>query len=117
MHIFTTDHPLSSRETQMPSAAVAAIVALALTPFVLVRLYEFAIRHIGAEAVPFPQPWLALGVGSVVAFSASFVCALPVVCLFRRFTQRPNHALQRTRPSRHCCNRGFPWAGSLSLGR
>ena len=26
-------------------------------------------------------------------------------------------ALLRTRPSRHCCNRGVPWAGSLSLGR
>jgi hypothetical protein len=31
--------------------------------------------------------------------------------------QWPNHALQRTRPSHHCCNRGVPWAGSLSLGR
>src|SRR5438045_1158641 len=42
--------------------------------------------------------------------------------------RRPNHALQRTRPSstlrsaatedgRHGCNRGVPWAGSLSLGR
>ena len=30
---------------------------------------------------------------------------------------RPNHALQRTRPSRYCCNRGVSWAGSLSLGR
>ena len=29
----------------------------------------------------------------------------------------PNHALQRTRPSRYCCNRGVSWAGSLSLGR
>jgi len=29
----------------------------------------------------------------------------------------PNHALQRTRPSHHCCNRGVPRAGSLSLGR
>ena len=28
-----------------------------------------------------------------------------------------NHALQRTRPSHHCCNRGVSWAGSLSLGR
>ena len=28
-----------------------------------------------------------------------------------------NHALQRTRPSHHCCNRGVPRAGSLSLGR
>ncbi len=28
-----------------------------------------------------------------------------------------NHALQRTRPSRYCCNRSVSWAGSLSLGR
>ena len=30
---------------------------------------------------------------------------------------RPNHALQRTRPSRSGCHRGVPRAGSLSLGR
>jgi hypothetical protein len=29
----------------------------------------------------------------------------------------PNHALQRTRPSRHCCNRASSWAGSLSFCR
>ena len=29
----------------------------------------------------------------------------------------PNHALQRTRPSRSGCNRTPSWAGSLSLGR
>jgi hypothetical protein len=29
----------------------------------------------------------------------------------------PNHALQRTRPSRSGCNLGRSWAGSLSLGR
>jgi hypothetical protein len=32
-------------------------------------------------------------------------------------TARPNHALQRTRLVRYCCNRRVPWAGSLSLGR
>ena len=32
-------------------------------------------------------------------------------------TTRPNHALQRTRPSHHCGHRGVPRAGSLSLGR
>jgi hypothetical protein len=32
-------------------------------------------------------------------------------------TVTPNHALQRTRPSRHGCNRGLPRAGLLSLGR
>jgi len=30
---------------------------------------------------------------------------------------RPNHALQRTRPSRPGCNPTPSWAGSLSLGR
>ena len=32
-------------------------------------------------------------------------------------TVMPNHALQRTRPSRSGCNPHVPWAGSLSLGR
>jgi hypothetical protein len=32
-------------------------------------------------------------------------------------TVRPNHALQRTRPSRYCSNPRVPCAGSLSLGR
>jgi hypothetical protein len=36
---------------------------------------------------------------------------------FGRSSTRSNHALRRTRPSRHCCNRGVPWAGLLSLGR
>jgi hypothetical protein len=31
--------------------------------------------------------------------------------------ETPNHALQRTRPSRRGCNRSVPWTGSLSLGR
>ena len=35
--------------------------------------------------------------------------------IYHRMT--PNHALQRTRPSRSGCNRRVPWAGSLSLGR
>lgn len=29
----------------------------------------------------------------------------------------PNHAMQRTRPSRSGCNRGLPWVRLLSLGR
>ena len=32
-------------------------------------------------------------------------------------TDAPNHALQRTRPSRPGCNRTLSRAGSLSLGR
>ncbi|MDB6137623.1 MAG: hypothetical protein JWO94_695 [Verrucomicrobiaceae bacterium] len=37
--------------------------------------------------------------------------------LFQHMTTSPNHALQRTRPSRHCCNRGASRAGALSLVR
>jgi hypothetical protein len=32
-------------------------------------------------------------------------------------TLMPNHALQRTRLVRYCCNPCVPRAGSLSLGR
>ena len=32
-------------------------------------------------------------------------------------TMPPNHALQRTRPSRSGCHPRLPRAGSLSLGR
>ena len=35
----------------------------------------------------------------------------------RAVMKSPNHALQRTRPSHHCCNPCLPPAGSLSLGR
>ena len=42
---------------------------------------------------------------------------LKVVSLKPRKGTWPNHALQRTRPSRPGCNRGVPRAGSLSLGR
>ncbi len=42
---------------------------------------------------------------------------LRALILFRLRDERPNHALQRTRPGRSGCNRAVPWAGSLSLGR
>ena len=38
-----------------------------------------------------------------------------MICQFRH--TRPNHALQRTRPSARGCNQTPLWAGSLSLGR
>ena len=36
---------------------------------------------------------------------------------FIKMTTPPNHALQRTRPSRCGFKRHLLWAGSLSLGR
>ena len=35
----------------------------------------------------------------------------------RRTAAGFNHTLRLTRPSRYCCNRCVPWAGSLNLGR
>jgi len=37
--------------------------------------------------------------------------------LARLRLNKPNHLLQRIRRERRGCNRGVPWAGSLSLGR
>ena len=37
--------------------------------------------------------------------------------MVRDSTRRPNHALQRTAASHHCCNRRASWPPSLSLGR
>jgi hypothetical protein len=88
VNIFTTDHPMSSRESQihplLRSAAIASLVAVVLTPFSLVQLYEFAMRNIGAEPLPFPDRWLAFGVASAVSFAASFACAFIVVLVCRR---------------------------------
>ena len=64
------------------------ILALILTPFILYRLYLYAISDIGAEPNPFPQPWWALLWGSAIAFVLSLFAALPVVFLFRLFVQR-----------------------------
>ncbi len=57
--------------------------ALILTPFVLVRLYKYAISDIGAEPNPFPAPGWALFVGCAVAFTLSVICAFPFVLAFR----------------------------------
>ena len=49
--------------------------------------------------------------------SRSFACADDPQAFCMIFTLWPNHALQRTRPSRPGCNPRVPGAGSLSLGR
>jgi hypothetical protein len=40
-----------------------------------------------------------------------------MVAQYVEYRVPPNHALQRTRPSRSGCNRSVLWAGSLSLSR
>jgi hypothetical protein len=95
MNPFTTDHPLASRSTwfnaqdhpRLSFVCNTSILALILTPFVLQRLYDYAISDIGAEPNPFPQPWWALFWGSVIAFVISIVCAFSVVWLYRLFAR------------------------------
>lgn len=88
MNIFTTDHPMSSRESETRplwrNVALASFLALMFTPWVLDGLYEFAMRDLGAEPVPFPNPWLALGVGTAVSFVASFLGAFTIALVCRR---------------------------------
>ena len=60
-----------------------------------------------------------LGVSSCASCFGDFDGALTDSTAYSMSTPRkwPNHALQRTRPSRSGCNHSVPWAGSLSLGR
>lgn len=95
MNIFTTEHPLdcvpSWHDTKahplLSFVCGVLILGLMLTPFVLVRLILYAFGDIGAEPNPFPNPVLALLVGSVLAFASSLVCAVPVVLAYRLLAQ------------------------------
>lgn len=96
MNPFTTDHPLASKTSWFDKREHSAlsfvcgvfVLALILMPFVLYRLYLYAISDIGAEPNPFPQPWWALFWGCVIAFVLSAVCALPVAFVYRLFARR-----------------------------
>jgi ABC-type phosphate transport system permease subunit len=96
MNPFTTDHPLAARSSWFDTrehpvlsfVCSSVVLALMLAPFVLHRLYLYAISDIGAEPNPFPQPWWALFWGSVIAFVLSLFVAVPVVFLFRLFIRR-----------------------------
>jgi hypothetical protein len=91
MNPSTTDHPLASRSSwfdtrehpRLSFLCSTLLVALALAPFVLVRLYYYAISDIGAEPNPFLQPWWALFWGSVIAFFFGVCAAIPVVWVGR----------------------------------
>jgi hypothetical protein len=97
MNVFAADHPLVSQSPswfdvkahpRLSFVCATAVLAFVLAPFVLVRLYYYAISDIGAEPNPFPQPWLAMAVGCVVAFAVSVVPAAPVVLLYRLTSRR-----------------------------
>ena len=96
MNPFTTEHPLDSKasgfgaqEHPTPSFLCGTLaVALIFTPFVLVRLYYYAMSDIGAEPNPFPEPWWALFWGIIIAFVLSLVAAVPIIFLYRLFARR-----------------------------
>jgi hypothetical protein len=96
MNIFTTEHPLASKPSRFDTkehpllsfVCSAFILALILTPLVLICLYCYTISDIGAEPTPFPDPWLAFVVGSAVAFVLNLICAFPVVLAYRLFARR-----------------------------
>ena len=87
MDIFTTDHPMTSqpslfdaKEHPVLSAVCRVIVlALGLTPLILIGLYFYAISDIGAEPEPFPEPGPALIIGSIISFIIGLACAAAIV--------------------------------------
>jgi hypothetical protein len=92
VNIFTTEHPLAAQPSWLETHPWASFVcrvlggALIGTPLVLVGLYYYFLSDIGAEAAPFPDPWLAHG----VAFAFSFVCAFLIVLARRRYAGKKN---------------------------
>jgi hypothetical protein len=90
MNIFTTEHPLTVEAPRFsethPMLALlrnAFVLGLIFMPGIFAALYEFAIRDIGAEPTPFPEPGLALVVGISVAFVLSFVSTAAVLFAYR----------------------------------
>jgi hypothetical protein len=94
MNPFTTEHPLTPKSSwfdarehpKLSFVCRAVVLALVLTPFVLLRLYYYAISDIGAEPNPFPEPCWILFWGTVIAFVFSLLGAFPVVFLCRLAT-------------------------------
>jgi hypothetical protein len=76
----------------------------------------YAFRLVQPRWLSNPDAWPLAETFTRCAVVGHAVLALGVWWGYRRL-KRPNHALQRTRPSHHCCHRSVPCAGSLSLGR
>jgi hypothetical protein len=96
VNIFTTEHPLASQPSWFDTKAFpvlsfvcsVVVLALMLAPLVFVRLCYYVFSDIGAEADPFPDPCLAILLGSVLAFAFSLVCAFPVVLAYRLLARK-----------------------------
>jgi hypothetical protein len=95
MNLFTTDHPLTSQPSWfdvkahpvLSAVCKIMVIAMALTPLILLGLYNYAISDIGAEPEPFPDPWLSLTIGSLVSFIIGLICASTIVAVYRWFTR------------------------------
>jgi hypothetical protein len=90
MNIFTTEHPLTVETPRLsekhPVLALlrnAFVFALIIMLGTFAVLYEFAIRDIGSEPTPFPEPWLALVIGLAFAFVLSVVPVVVILFVFR----------------------------------
>ena len=110
MNPFTTEHPLASvswfggrKHPTLSFFCRSIVLALIFTPFVLVRLYYYAISDIGVEPNPFPQPWWAVFWGSVIAFVLGLVFAVSIMFLWRLFARRSTRDLTPTKQP--CGNR------------
>jgi hypothetical protein len=96
MNPFTTDHPLAPKSSWLDARehprrsflCTTVLLALIFAPFILVRLYQYAVSDIGAEPNPFPDPWRALFWGGTIAFLIGLFTAIPFVCLCRLLMRR-----------------------------
>ena len=110
MNILTTDHPLTlqpswfdRREHPLLSFVChVSVMALILTPLILVGLYFYAISDIGAEPNPFPDPWLDLAVGTALSFVIGLACASLMILTYRLLARVWNRDMLTKSPEPGC---------------
>ncbi len=110
MNILTTDHPLTlqpswfdRREHPLLSFVChVSVMALILTPLILVGLYFYAISDIGAEPNPFPDPWLDLAVGTALSFVIGLACASLMILTYRLLARVWNRNMLTKSPEPGC---------------
>jgi hypothetical protein len=91
MNIFTTDHPLTLQPSwfdrrvypKLSFVCSVFVLALVLTPVILVGLYYYDMSDIGAEATPLPDSWLDFFIGSIFSFVVGLICSFFFVVAHR----------------------------------
>ena len=79
-----------------------SVMALILTPLILVGLYFYAISDIGAEPNPFPDPWLDLAVGTALSFVIGLACASLMILTYRLLARVWNRDMLTKSPEPGC---------------